>query len=218
MIPAYHFVPGRAALERVLAEGQILPAIFRLTAETVRGLCKETLDLVLKMYVNPPEPVLVGLQALRDLAAEAAEHYAAAPGAKPGFQTTKLQCVDILSGDGARVFLSPWKWPLVTRGKPTGLVYDAEDLVRKGARYRPRDLLFDYTDAVWRGLGAWLTVENAKAAIVRGLRDVSMWEYQGDDALTGLRASEGTRAEIVWEGPLPVDGAREIWFEGERVK
>lgn len=217
MIPAYHYVPGQAALRGLLAEGRILPALFRLSAGTVGRICGETLDLVLRMYINPPEPVLVGIQALRELAQEAAGHYAA-QGLGPELQETKLQCVDILSGDGARVFLSPWKWPVVSRGKPNGLVYDAEDLVRKGARYRPRDLIFDYSQAVWEGLRGWYDVENAKAAIVASLHGVSRWEYRGADALEGLRASEGMRAEIVWEGPLPVEWAMEIWSGGERVQ
>lgn len=220
MIPAYHYVSSPTALERILEEGQVVPAVHRLSGKTIRGICDETLDLVLRMYaVGAPPEILTGIQALRELGEEAAAFYERI--AKPAgaeFQTTKLQCVDILSGDGGKVFLAPWRWPLVAHGKKTGLVYDAEDLVRRGAGYRPKDLMFDYSEAVWEGLRGWRTVGEAKGAILRSLKAALKWEYHGEDALSGLRASAGRRPEITWEGPLPVEWAMEIWSDGARSR
>jgi len=161
----------------------------------------------------------------------------------PGPKTseTALKCEDILSGDAGRIFLSPGNWSEAGRGLGwplSGFAFNAEYLVSRGARCRPRDLLSAYWSLIRKTLDdpEVASPTEAKRRILDGLLEIQDGgELDGEDALAALesfrlqpgdellhpydreRSGWPTQTEIVWDGPLPVGVAVEIWRDDRIV-
>lgn len=225
MIPAFHRVSSNQALETIMAAGQIVPAAYRIDPELVQDLCSTDM---LRDNSGP------GVDGVRELVEEAAAYFRSVQAEFPGPKTraTALKCQDILSGDGGRIFLSPGTWSEAGRalGWPlSGFVFDAEQLIKMGARFRKDDLYSTFWVLMDNAMNASSRAE-AKEIVLGGLHKIhDTREMGGEDALQALemfRLLPGEEAmspherqkyewrrgtEVVWDGPLPLDLALEVW-------
>lgn len=227
MILAYHRVSSNEVLGAIMEAGRIIPAAYRLDPERIRGLCGE-------MLRDASSPAADGVMELVD---EAAAYFQSVQEASIGHKTweTALRCEDILSGDSGRVFLSPEGWSEAGRGLGwplSGFVFDAEQLIRMGARFRRRDLGSSFWVLFRHTMEQATSPEDAKERILEGIREIlEKGEVGGEEALEAIQVfhldsgDEKLRpherrpwqqgaprgSEIIWDGPLPLDLAGEIW-------
>lgn len=218
---AYHYIAeGGAALDRILEAGTVLPAIYRIDPLDIGDQCDEMmgkLDHAARM--DPKKAPAVS--AVRELIQEKIGEIYVAQQQDPvtDGSPTKLRCEDLLAGDLTFVFLSVGDWVREIFGGeefvPNGLVFDAEFLVRQGARVRMGDLFDEYymavTELVWHE--TYDDVRDARSALIEKLRRIQGRSRGVDMELEKLgRAS--TWAEIVYPGILPAEWSIEIWRDG----
>jgi hypothetical protein len=206
MIPAIHFVHGGSkVLSAILNADEILPAIDRINGLAVRQICGN-LDATLQ-HADPR-----AYQAFQDLLDERLldiqEHASGT--------WSEFRCEDILAGDLGRVFLSLAEWPeIYKKHNKNGIVFVAEDLVKRGAAIRYQDLLPEYESALQEFFesASRKTVDVLERALDKVRRK---GEIRGAAALAYLRLGEfeGTE-EVVVDGPLSLDRAEQIWRDGE---
>lgn len=230
MIEAFHFVPSRTAMDRIVARGVIEPGAVRLDPDLFLEKCElEFLELADQASVDDDVKLnTVVLDALRDLARESAaglKRLQSSAGADGRQRTTQYACPDLLAGDLESVFLSVETWPhWAVHASETdtfhGFIFDAVDLVGKGARIRPHDLLKHYRWALEDLLRSKMrSKDKAYVAALRALGRVKRdEEYKGVAAKAFLlsdtmhKAREaaregGSTIELVWDGPLPLEWA-----------
>jgi hypothetical protein len=213
-----------------MASGQIIPAAFRLHPERLRELCAETLE------VGGP-----GAAGIMELVDEAAAYFEEVQRQFPGPKTyeTALKCVDILSGDAGRIFLSPGNWSEAGRalGWPlSGFAFDAEQLIRLGARVRPYDLISHYAVLIRHAMQEEPFGAAAKDRVLAGIRRIhKQGELSDEAALNAIqvfRINPGEELwrpherrkyewpsgmEIVWDGPLSLEYVVEIRRDDELI-
>lgn len=216
-------------MDRILSHGAILPGALRLDP----GLFLEKCDLHISesadvAAIDDPAVKLntTVLAALRHLASESMEglrRLQREAGVTGTQRTTQYACPDLLAGDLERVFLSLESWPSWARQiseEPQlhGFVFDAEDLVKKGGRIRPRDLLKKYRWAIEDLLRSRIrSKDKAYTEILKSLERVQReGEKRGKDALEFMFSDamyrqreeareSGVTMELVWDGPLPLE-------------
>lgn len=221
VVKAYHAVKFVADVRRIVGEKEILPVVLRYPADVLHRACLNSLSFNVKMGELSKRAVRILSGLLEILVADTREFQRSA-GRRPTSQrvATTLGCVDLLAGDGNLVFLSAWAWEMgygTGRGE-NGLVFDALDLVRRGARVRLGDFINEYYDRIRVEVAKAPTDEDAAVRIVQGILDVQQNELSGDEAMLLLRRGGAVTPEVVWEGPLPVDWAIEIWESGVRLR
>jgi hypothetical protein len=220
-LKAYHQVFGEGALERVLEDGAILPGIYRLDPDWVESRCEESLA---KMIRSSPGDVLgagAAIRAQADYAISDIRKFQEILGASGFAQPTQLECIDIMFGDSYRIFLSMGEFRF--GGPQTGFVYDAYDLVKRGAVIREEDFMGEYEmilNRVISGRGDHLEISDPAERLQRLVADLQETESSstGDLARLSVNKDAASRAEIVWEGPLPIEWALEVWREGVRMR
>jgi len=224
VIRAYHqvgtdAVPGddRALLlDRILEEGFVSPATERVKRAEMEEECfgdayVEPLDIRFQHASRE------GLRALREMARDVIGRLP-----EEGTTHTLFNCVDLLAGDLGRIFLSLGNW---YQGIPNGLVYDARDLLMRGARFRYEDFLRDFGEAAEDAAGIeYDSLEEARQAVERALDHVieeqsrSGKEGAGDlESFVSASHGQVGHSEIVWDGRLPTDLALEVWMEGKKL-
>lgn len=220
LIKAYHQVGGddrspaqrKAFLKQILDLGQIIPAIDRVERWEMQQECfgnsQGANDL------RSFDASAMGKEAFTVLANEKLELLP-----MKGTTHTMFNCLDLIAGDFELVFLSIGNW----YNYPSGFVFDAEELLLDGARYRSKDLLGYYREAMDRAIGRdYESVEDAIKSIEDVLEDIRYdFESTGKEAVTLLRADcarGGCPGEIVWPGSLPLGRAIEMWREGRQMK
>jgi hypothetical protein len=226
MILAYHRLPSSDVLRLILDAGVIFPGVYRLDPAVIFRLCEEELSRERGTYVG---------EALLELSQEAVQYFREAQAAFLGQKSeyTAFKCLDILSGDAGRIFLSPGTWSEAQRalGWPlTGFAFDAEALIQAGARVRREDFLSYYSGAARRTKEDphIQSVEIAKKKFLSEIAKIHERELSGDEAIQALdpfRVQPGEEArrpherkkyewssgmEIVWDGPLALDHVVEI--------
>lgn len=218
---AYHYVPA-AFLDEVWDSGAIRPAVERVDPAVFAADCDERISEKadhLEAEGRSVDPA--ALEALRRLADDLVRGLSAwqeERGLRPRRTATAFKCLDFLAGDEKYVFLEVGKWPWWADDPPSGLVFDAEDLVRKGARVGKVDLAMTYDDVVDRFLTKrrWEDVDDAYRAIEAALEEIPEKErVEGKAALGLLR--KGKAKELVWEGRLPTEGAVGAYLEGRWI-
>ncbi len=224
-------------MDLIVQVGAVLPAVFFLKPDQIFRLCR-AVGITLKALKKGFQGYPMALEGLKEAAAEYAERLAAIQATKgivaPGLEefesseyrlASDLECEDVLAGDAERVFLSLGQWH--TSRSESGFVYDAEVLVGLGAAVRPKDLLHHYTRFVQDVLSNpdWSDPPEAGDAIAKGLEEIrSRNEIRGSDAvgflngLSGAPRKVASESEVVWDGPLPVDLAVEIWKSGKEIQ
>jgi hypothetical protein len=222
-IKAYHMIfGGKAALDRVLDEGAILPLAYRADPDQIKKHCQE--------YVSSLRSDRFGREALHAVLDEELSKMTRRPGWTP--EGTFLWCTDIVAGDAWNVFLAPFDWTWGTEDGVTGLVFDAEKLISLGARYRPHDFMYIWEDAIALRSKAKSTrdaEESLRESLKEARKTAKKIEASGEAAILGLETArqwlasgqgypETDAGELVWRGPLPVELATEIWLYGEPVK
>ena len=222
LIKAFHQVGGdgktpqeRAAfLDQILKLGEIIPAIHRVKRSEMREECFGDAQGGQSIDSFEFHSSVEGRKAITIMANE---KLALLP--VDGTTHTMFNCLDLIAGDFERIFLSVGDW----YNFPNGFVFDAEELIKDGAAYRPRDLLGYYRERV--EAVAELTydsVEDARRAIGEAIEQVRYdHESTGKEALTLLRAdcaADGCPGEIVWPGSLPLGRAIEMWREGRKAR
>jgi hypothetical protein len=231
MIKAYHQVgtdsmsSGKRAelFDRILKLGTILPAIERVQRREMKNECFSPLE-------SYGEPIWSKFQlatrkamaAIEKMAKEVIEQLP-----EEGTTHTLFNCTDLLAGDLGRLFLSIGGW---YTGFKNGFVYDAQDLLMRGAMFRPFDLLGHFNSAITEAAKLnYKTVGEARGVIesmIYGeIEDRSYTGKEGIDELDACIAGAGDyqdkpgcpSGEIVWEGRLPVSLATEAWRDEEQI-
>jgi hypothetical protein len=226
MIKAYHQVGGddrtpaqrKAYLRQILDLGEIVPAIQRIQRREMYNECF-TEEAQGSHSVGELLRLDSSQEAREALTLMAREKVALLPGT--GSTHTMFNCLDLIAGDFECVFLSVKDWYSATNG----FVFDAEELLMAGARYRPRDLVGYYGHGIEEAVKlTYDSVEDARRELESVLANVrEAHETTGKEATTLLRvdcdeSGEGCPGEIVWPGPLPLGLAIEMWREGRRTK
>lgn len=206
MIPAIHFVHGGSkVLDSILNADKILPAIDRINELAARQICGN-LDATLQG--EHPGAYEAFQELLEDRLLEI-------PTNSKG-TWSEFRCEDILAGDLSRVFLSLAEWSeIYKKHNKNGIIFVAEDLVKRGAVIRYQDLLQEYESVLQEFFepGGRKTADALERALDR-VRKTG--ELRGKAALEYLRRGdfEGTE-EVVVDGPLSLDRAEQIWRDGE---
>ncbi len=224
MIPAYHVIGTGAShsedrtrlFDAILKEGVILPANQRLARAVMEERCfSKTKTRGMPLAGEFPDATGSAFQALKSLAREIVNTLP-----EEGSTDTKFTCLDLLAGDLNRVFLT------VGRGWfgniQNGFIFDAEELIRNGARVRDRDVLDDIHRAITKMMKrTYRSLPRAKSAIRGAIRAaVAAHVSSGSRALGDIEIcleNPPCAAELTWNGPLPLDHAVEAWREGERI-
>jgi len=230
-IKAYHYVPA-SAMKQVLHQGEILPSSERVDPSVFMWDCQNTMNEIRREIkfndLEPNENTFAALYDWADQEVQSLEEWQREIGVEETHRQTEFYCIDLLAGDLDRVFLSVGNW---VRWAPshTGFVFDAEELVRKGGGIRTADLALAYIAALQGVLmKQWESQKNAREAFERVLQKVvrantarkeeaKEWLHMSSRSLTKAALPEGGRAELVWEGSLPLKLATEVWREGRRV-
>lgn len=222
MIKAYHQVgidgmkPRELSqlLERVAKLGVILPATDRLS----RG------EMELECFDQSRYPIRTRFKGARSMMIEAMEDIARERISilpEDGSPQSMFNCIDLIAGDLNLVFLSIGDWYAV----PNGFVFDAADLLERGAEFRPGDILGELGYRL-EEVSRWNygTYSEARRAIEDVAKDVIRRNsLRGASALRAikrcLKEGEGDCkvGELVWEGPLPLDLSVEAWDWDERL-
>lgn len=217
MIKAYHQVGSdawekeelQAAYDEVLAHGSIEPASHRLDRSEMEKECfdpKRDADLA-QRFPGATENARTALELL------AKEKIRRLP--ETGFTQSLFNCVDMLAGDLELIFLRPYNWYSVDNG----FVFEAVELIRKGAKLRRADALGAYGTIIDETVKQkYPSVAAARKAIERELRDVrEAVEHSGSEAIALLKDGVPGDAEIVWTGTLPLSLAVEGWRYGKKA-
>lgn len=223
MIRAYHavgtgrFESGSATtlFDKIAAEGVLWPASHRLQRAEMRRRCFNP-DYPHGQPISSsfPRATENAVKALTEMANEVTNTLP-----QDGDPHTKFTCPDLLAGDLDLVFMTVERW---FGNIQNGFVFDAEELIKHGARVRDRDVLDDIYSAVNKvSHKEFKTVSGARRSIERAIG-----QAVGAHTLTGAAALEEIRycaehppcgAELVWRGPLTLDAAVEAWRDGVRV-
>jgi len=216
VIPAYHWVP-KEAFHEISSSGHIIPASERLDPKIFQDKCAGELEnLAYTLKGQPVDPI--AWMGLGKLLGDRLEDFATwSPGSPYTF--TQLGCIDLLALDAESVFLQVGQWPMWAGRNPSGFVFDAEELIRRGVFFREKDLAIAY----WAGLQKVVlrkfpTVDDAETAIVSMFSDVQKkYDKTGAAAAKALkkRRRESEPAELLWHGRLPVSLAIDWIYEGE---
>lgn len=228
VIKAYHQVGGEewpegdlaAAVDEVLEIGRIIPAIDRLDRHEMEAECFDDPERGSTIRQKWPKATPNALAALEELARAKVNELP-----RSDITQSLFNCADLLAGDLDLVFLRPGNWYSV----PNGFVFDAQELLEKGARFRLKDLLGEYVHAIdvvvrhpYRSLRAARREILAMIDLVK-----SEMEYKGKAAYKIMEACQkgkgvckggwSTDQEIVWPGPLDLRMAIQVWKNGHRV-
>lgn len=219
---AYHMVSGgEAALDLIFGEGVILPAAYRADIDQLRELCVDDFQSRKNRFIKQALFKMLDREIARMTPAE-----------KTTPDKTYFRCADILAGDAWRVFLSPFDWHWAREKGPSGFVFDADDLIRRGASYRSMDFMTIWEDAIDWNLKA-SSLAKAEQVLYQSLKKANeiagkkeAYGYAAIEWLEGSRLSllggvgnqDEDAGEIVWRGPLPVEWATEVWLNGEPIQ
>ena len=232
LIKAYHQVgtdsmssEDRAGLlDLILGIGDVLPATQRVQRKEMYDECfnmkSEVTDPIYRKF---PDATPKAMKALEQMAREWVNRLP-----EEGSAYSLFNCTDLLAGDLDNIFLSVDSW---YQAVDNGFVFDAEELLLKGAHFRHTDLLGHFDEAIQEAVGRdYPTVKEARWMIeglltgvlddraTRGKEGIfDLW-----DCVEAAGDYEGSspgchRGEVVWTGPLPVDLAIEIWREGKLI-
>lgn len=218
---AYHQVFGAGSLDRILEEGFIYPGIYRLDPEWLRGKCERWIAEDLRWEENPE--MLDALLFVVERAVEDLKEFREEKGIVAGSTATQLECVDVIFGDAWNVFLSPHEMRFA--GSEDALVFDAFDLVDRGAALRMTDFIDSYrtmTQDLLYGKTDYENVRDPVKRIMKAVKEVKGNEMRGKWAiqeLVSMTINEGLNygADIVWNGPLPVRWAKEVVRGGRSI-
>lgn len=219
MIPAYHWVP-KETFHEISSSGHIIPASERLDPKIFQDKCAGELEnLAHTLKGQPVDPI--AWKGLGQLIGDRLEEFSSwSPGSPHTF--TQLGCIDLLALDAESVFLQVGQWPMWAGRNPSGFIFDAEELIRRGAFFREKDLAIAY----WAGLQKVVikkfdTVDDAETAIVSMFRDVQeKYDKSGAAAARALKKRHGRSEppELLWHGRLPVSLAIDWIYEGETAR
>lgn len=232
MIKAYHRVSSDEAYEAILSIGSILPAAYRIDPDQAVEMCEKELGDIGFQTTEARRGVARLLDERVREVIELQERESVRSARAPA---TMLFCADLLAGDFMNVFLSPGGFTSASlaRGWPlSGFGFDAEELVRRGAEYRPQDLLFSFRHAVAKTMRTGLGEQESYKAVKQELERQRHGTLYEDAALEALKVFDDpahdptshkkydwpSNAEVVWTGPLPLDLAVEVWGSGELLE
>ncbi len=229
MIKAYHQVgtdsmePAERSelLARVIKIGSLLPATQRVRRAEMEDECFGDSESAVPLHLRFEMANETTLAALRQMAREWVRQLP-----ENGTSHTMFTCADILAGDMDRIFMSIGNW----YGVDTGFVFDAEELIGKGAAFRPQDMLgpLDYhlENISKRKFDSILQARASIESVIEGV--LFEYSHHGRQALSELRKCQAksgkkykewgcTKAEIVWDGPLPLGLSIEAWDNGTQI-
>jgi hypothetical protein len=222
-------------MPQVLREGVIYPGIRRINPEALQTLCfsgdsEEGMPALYDQFIGDyggDGPQKIAWDALVGLVEDSVERVKSiqrSEGWVPSQARTQFMCLDLLAGDLGRVFFSIWNWAWwVPKGDETGFVFDAEDLIRRGACVRPHDLLKRYTmDVIDQLARKFMSRERAARGIMQAIRKAQRdGQWCGDEATEFLHGKDsgsaedkamvsGSRAELVFTGPVKLEWAIDL--------
>ncbi len=222
MIKAYHQVgvDGMKArdisklMERVAKLGRLLPATMRLSRGEMELECFDASRFPIRERLKGGRSMMI--EVMEDIARE---RISVLP--EDGSPQSMFNCIDLIAGDLDLVFLSIGDWYAI----PTGFVFDAEELLARGAVFRPADIMGELGYRL-EEISRWNYGRYAEArrAIEEVAQDViERNSLKGAAARRAIKRclKEGEGAcpvgELVWEGPLPLELAVEAWDGNVRI-
>jgi hypothetical protein len=229
MILAYHAVgtgrfessgdfsmyPAAALFDKIAAEGVLWPASHRLQRAEMENRCFDPKHprgqpFTEEFRLADPNALKALTQMARDVTRTLPVH---------GDPHTKFTCLDLLAGDLDLIFMTVDRW---FGNIQNGFVFDAEELVRNGARVRSHDVIDDIHLAIDEVCHKpFKTVSGAKRSLSNAIhRAVSAATTSGEAALEEIAycaQHPPCSAELVWRGPLTLDAAVEAWRDGVRI-
>lgn len=224
---AYHFVRGGLpALRGVVRDGAILPGAYRLPPWALRATCLSYIRKLRERSV-PSQELALAVERLLDRRLEdikLAQKGRPAQPAESGFL-----CQDLLAGDLFYVFLAleNWSWPILhSRGNPppNGFVFDAHDLVTKGAILRGQDNASRYKRILSRLDKEPLPAQDLSRKLIDAFQEILLEDLSEDgahevlDDLDKRGLGPANPYELLYPSPVPVEWAIEAWAEGASVR
>jgi hypothetical protein len=226
---AFHFI-RQEYLDDVIKSGDLLPAIYRIHPGVLKDKCNPSdMEETIVRGFDDPKPKKTAMQYYRRLVSEALKavrDFQRSRGVRTTKHATEFQCNDLLAGDLECVFLSLDDW--VSWGRSaTGLIFDARDLVSKGAYVRPVDV----NDKYWRVLREafrtdWKSYSEFEKRVLSWFGQVqstnSLSGEEAADYLQGPRvknvysrlSEDDNPPEIVVCGSVPVEWAVAYCIDG----
>lgn len=218
MIKAYHQVGSdewddaarRDVLHDVLAQGRIEPASVRMDRWEMEIECFTGKERGSTLKQRFPRAKGNAWKALQEIARE---RVAALP--ETGVTHGLFNCLDLIAGDFDLIFLKPGNWYSIDNG----FVFDAQELIKKGARFRRTDLLGGFHAAIAGALSdTYDSVGAAKESVELEIQAIlDHFQTSGRSALRAMKDGMTDSSEIVWRGPLPLDLAIEVWENGKNI-
>src|SRR5262245_18071951 len=194
----------------------ILPGIYRLDPEWIGVSCRKWINLLWSENRKGKPEVFDALEKLVGKEIASVKRFRAENRITETGRPTQLECVDVLFGDAWNVFLSPHRERFA--GAQGALIFDAYDLVEKGAALRTIDFIYGYRQMIedlLAGRGAHEDVRDPVERIMAAAEDVGKGEITGNEALgelnqMAINLDHNYDADIVWNGPLPIEWAIKV--------
>lgn len=215
MIKAYHSI-YRTPLEEIVQAGVILPAAFRVDPDVLEGHCESLIDEIRETAFDEGGnwTAVKGIELLinnrlKEMASVSLQNT----------EETGFYCADLLARDVYSVFMSIGDWEDFGRKHPTGFVFDAEELINKGAIVRIGDLLQEYDDIITDML--WSKYKSPEK--VMNILNNRLEEAKRENEISGIRAINYIRSslkvynELTYPGPLNLGLAKEVWDNGFHI-
>lgn len=204
--------------DRVIALGEIIPAVNRIARAEFEAECLSDKKRGSTIYQEFPEATPHAVTALEEMVYERLELLP-----EQGTTQSAFNCIDFLAGDFQGIFLWIARW----RSGFNGFVFDAEQLLQNGARFRQDDLLGSYARSIQEAAQLSYPSPLEARAVIESMLEAAHEEGEasGEEGIRRMRAwlkvpvshRSGRQPELFWPGALPLDLAIEAWREGTRI-
>lgn len=226
MIPAFHYVRGgSAAVDSILKEGEIIPAVYRLDVQDLRNDCERLLTRM--DFASQGTERKVSGEAVHGIHQLIEQRFAELRDVQgqrklPLHGTTGFRCVDLLAGDLFNIFLSVGDWERGLGGwgfTPNGFVFDSDELIDAGATFRTADFYEVYDEIIMEMMwgNKFSTPEEAIQFFLDNVEDLKhRRESSGQRAFKMVKLFQDG-SELLFPGPIPIELAKEIWKNGKKI-
>lgn len=218
-------------MKELLREGVLYPALNHVDPSWIPSSCASDISTLLDEMHREDRAVFDDavevLQGLVEHEAYMIEKFQQEEGIEGASRHSNLTCLDILANDFDKVFLMAFNW--IDPKEASGLVFDADLLIKKGVAIRSGDLLEHYRESLKKVISENLRSGEYEEAFKEGIGKVlDRNEWRGEAARQFLddiekeekaktRSGRKGEVELVFEGPIPLEWAIEAWQDGKKI-